>query len=246
MGFDKHKWFEKWFNTPYYHLLYDNRNFKEADAFIFTLVNHLNLKKDSKIWDLACGKGRHAIALNKYDLDVIGTDLSEESIKEALNQENEKLQFYTLDMRSPFRSNYFDYILNLFTSFGYFSNANDDLKVFKSVSNSLKKNGLFVFDYLNKNVVISTLQQTQEIVKSNVKFTISKHVEGNTIIKKIKIEEKGISHEFQESVKLYSVDDIMLLAQKAGLEKVAIFGDYNLNEFIAKTSNRMIFIFRKK
>ncbi|HAI80694.1 MAG TPA: SAM-dependent methyltransferase, partial [Chryseobacterium sp.] len=27
-------WFETWFNTPYYHILYKDRNFEEAENFI--------------------------------------------------------------------------------------------------------------------------------------------------------------------------------------------------------------------
>jgi len=88
MGLDKHNWFETWFNTPYYHLLYNNRSDAEADRFIGNLIKYLQLKQPSKIWDLACGKGRHSIALNKLGYNVVGTDLSEESISKALKYEN--------------------------------------------------------------------------------------------------------------------------------------------------------------
>lgn len=246
MEVDKHNWFERWFNTSYYHLLYDNRNFDEADAFIANLIKHLQIKTHAKIWDLACGKGRHAIALNKYGCDVIGTDLADDSINEALYFENETLCFYKLDMRSPFRSNYFDYALNLFTSFGYFTSSNDDLKVFKSISNSLKKNGIFVFDYLNKNEVIRTLQPHHETIKNNIKFSINKKIEGTKIIKQIQVKDEENTYEYLESVSLYSVDDILALASKAKLEKEAIFGDYHLNAYDATTSTRMIIFFRKK
>lgn len=244
MGIDKHNWFEKWFNTPYYHLLYNNRTHIEADQFISKLVYYLKLKKESRFWDLACGKGRHAIALNKLGYNVIGTDLSEESIKEALTFENESLQFYRLDMRCPFRTNYFDAVLNLFTSFGYFQNANDDVKVFKSVSNSLKPNGVFVFDYLNKNCVVANLQTKHEIIKDDVKFIVTKHLEQNSVVKHIQVFDKQNVHEFCESVKLYDVQDILAMAEKCGLKKEATFGDYELNEYGEK-SNRMIIVFRK-
>jgi len=149
-------------------------------------------------------------------------------------------------MRSPFRSNYFDYALNLFTSFGYFISSNDDLKVFKSIGNSLKKNGVFVFDYLNKGEIICNLQPQQEITKNNIKFTINKQIEGDKVIKQIQVNDGGNIHQYFESVNLYSLDAILALASKVGLEKEAIFGDYNLNEYNAATSSRMIIFFRKK
>ncbi len=69
------EWFKDWFNSPYYHLLYNNRDENEANLFIDNLCNYLNLGKQSKIWDLACGKGRYSIALNKKYYTVLGTDL---------------------------------------------------------------------------------------------------------------------------------------------------------------------------
>jgi len=244
MELDKHNWFEKWFNTPYYHLLYNNRTFKEADGFIKNIVEYLQISQNSKIWDLACGKGRHALALNKLGFDVVGTDLSDESIREALQHENKCLHFYRLDMRAPFRINYFDVVLNLFTSFGYFKSENDDLKVFKSVSNSLKPNGIFVFDYLNKDFVESNIQNVHEIEKEGVKFIINKQLENGKVVKQIKVLDKQKTYDFFESVKLYSFDDIISIAEKAGLKKEATFGDYELNAYGEK-SNRMIIVFRK-
>ena len=58
-------WFKEWFNTPYYHILYKDRDFVEAENFIRNLTQDLQLSKDSKIIDLACGKGRHSVFLQQ-------------------------------------------------------------------------------------------------------------------------------------------------------------------------------------
>ena len=241
----KHNWFEKWFNTPYYHLLYNNRTHTEADLFIAKLMQCLNLKAQSRVWDLACGKGRHSIALNKLGYNVVGTDLSEESINGASQFENDNLQFYRLDMRSPFRTNYFDAVLNLFTSFGYFDNVNDDIKVFKSISNSLKPNGIFIFDYLNSDCVINNLQAQQEIVKNEINFVIKKQIENNRVIKHIKVIDGNIYSEFIECVRLYPLEELLKIAEKTQLKMETVFGDYDLGNYNEKSS-RMIIIFRKK
>lgn len=240
-----HNWFERWFNTPYYHLLYNNRTHTEADLFIAKLIQYLNLEQKSKVWDLACGKGRHSIALNKLGYNVIGTDLSEESINEAAKLENESLQFYKLDMRSPFRINYFDAVLNLFTSFGYFNDEKDDVKVFKSVSNSLKPNGIFVFDYLNRDWVVDNLQTQHEIVKNDVKFIINKEIQNDRVIKHIQVIDAGVTSNYSECVKLYTLDEIIKISEKANLVKENVFGDYELGSYSDKSS-RMIITFRKK
>ena len=120
-------WFESWFDTKYYHILYKERNDEEAQLLMDNLTHYLNLPEDAKILDLACGKGRHAIYLNSLGFDVTGIDLSENSIKEASQFANEKLHFKVHDMRETCNEKY-DAIFNLFTSFGYFEDDTDNYK----------------------------------------------------------------------------------------------------------------------
>ena len=65
------EWFAEWFDTTYYHTLYKNRNDEEAEQFISKLLSFLNLKENASVLDLACGKGRHSVTLNKHDLTVL-------------------------------------------------------------------------------------------------------------------------------------------------------------------------------
>ena len=113
-------WFKDWFNSPYYHLLYQNRDESEASRFIERLLEHLHPPKNARMLDIACGKGRHALQLASKGYDVTGIDLSPESIKFAEQFSHEKLQFFVHDMRRPFWIRYFNYAFNFFTSFGYF------------------------------------------------------------------------------------------------------------------------------
>ena len=92
------EWFEDWFNSKYYHILYKNRDTSEAIFFLKNIINQLKFK-DGKILDVACGKGRHAKYFNELGYEVIGTDLSQKSIEFAKNYSNEKLDFFVHDMR---------------------------------------------------------------------------------------------------------------------------------------------------
>ena len=114
------EWFEQWFDTKYYHILYKDRDHEEARRFIDTLIKYLSPVPNSRILDLACGKGRYSVFLADKGFEVTGIDLSVQSIEYARQFENDHLSFYTHDMRLPFRINYFDYVFNFFTSFGYF------------------------------------------------------------------------------------------------------------------------------
>ena len=114
------QWFEEWFDTPYYHILYSNRDYREAENFLNLLTAFLKLEKKSSIIDLACGKGRHSIYLNKLGYKVLGLDLSEQSISYDKKFENESLEFRVHDMRNRIESEPVDSVFNLFTSFVYF------------------------------------------------------------------------------------------------------------------------------
>jgi len=149
-------WFESWFDTEYYHILYKERNDEEAQLLMDNLTQYLNLPEEARILDLACGKGRHAIYLNSLGYDVTGIDLSENSITEASAYANEKLHFKVHDMRETCDEKY-DAIFNLFTSFGYFDEDDDNLKTLKAIHNSLTETGFAVIDFMNADYVIDNL-----------------------------------------------------------------------------------------
>ena len=238
-------WFKTWFNTPYYHLLYGNRNNEEAAFFIDNLLGHLNLPKASRCWDLNCGKGRHSLYLHQKGYEVIGTDLSEESICFAKQQETAGLHFYKHDMRNLFYANYFDGVFNLFTSFGYFKNQQDDVRVFQSVYKALKPGGLFIVDFFNAACVLANLKASEEKQVGEVAFHIRKRVENNIIIKEITAEDKTGKHLFKEEVKVFTLADFTALADKTGLSVKHCFGNYKLEPFNENTSERLIIIFEK-
>jgi SAM-dependent methyltransferase len=240
------EWFSSWFDTPYYHTLYKNRDYEEASLFIDNVSNFLKIKQSTVCWDLCCGKGRHSIYLNKKGFRVIGTDLSEQSICEANESANETLEFYQHDMRKLFRTNYFEVVFNLFTSFGYFEKREDDLHVFDSVQKALKSNGLFVFDYLNSEYVKSMIVERDSKTIDGITFNISKKIENNTIIKSIDFTDKGESFHFEERVKLFDKTYFEDLAKECNLTILNTFGNYQLQAFDEKTSPRLILVLQKK
>ena len=241
----QHNWFVSWFDTSYYHTLYKHRDNSEASLFIDTIVDFLKLPQQASCWDLCCGKGRHSIYLNKKGFKVIGTDLSEQSIIEATKSANTSLDFYTQDMRTLFRTNYFDVVFNLFTSFGYFDKQTDDEKVFDSVYKSLKPNGIFVFDFLNGQYVKNNLTCKAEQTIDGITFNITKELQNNTIVKSIDFTDNNKEFHFEERVKLFDLAYFKLLAQKAGFTIIHQFGNYKLENFELQASPRLILVLKK-
>ena len=235
-------WFSSWFDSPYYTLLYRDRNDSEAEHFIRLLVDHLQLDDRARMLDLACGKGRHSVQLQKMGFRVVGVDLSANSIAAAKKHENADLHFLRDDMRHFDLGMQFDCIVNLFTSFGYFSDPLDNELVLANVKRHLKPNGLFVMDFFNEQKVRSTLVPHMEKVLDGVRFELSKRIEDGFVKKHIRIYADTQVLDFEEKVQMLAPDQINQWIEKAGLRVLRTFGSYDLEPFNGETSDRYILI----
>lgn len=242
---DSKAWFESWFDSPYYHILYKDRDMTEAEGFIDHLMERLHLPQRSKILDLGCGKGRHSVYLNRKGYDIIGIDLSKENISHCKQYENERLHFYEHDMRKIFRTNYFDGVVNLFTSFGYFAQQHQNELPILAAAKSLNKGGYLVVDFLNAHHVLKQLPHEEMKEINGIKFNIRKKVENDFITKEISFSDKGNDYSFREEVRVLLLEDFHQFYMHAGLEIINIYGDYHLNEFKVHESPRLIMITRK-
>ncbi|MBT8196107.1 MAG: methyltransferase domain-containing protein [Bacteroidia bacterium] len=240
-----HNWFASWFDSPYYHILYSNRDEDEASDFVDEISEYLNLKDGSKILDIACGKGRHSRHLNRLGYNVTGTDLSEENIKYCREYENDSLHFFKHDMRRLFRINYFDAAVNLFTSFGYFEHNRDDKMAIKAAAKGLKKNGKFVIDFMNVSKIALNLVPQNKSTIEGIEFTINRSAGNNFITKNIQFSDNGHDYNFDEKVKMLTLNDFKELFNHASLKIVDIFGNYQLDAFDEKTSDRLILVASK-
>lgn len=240
-----HNWYESWFDSTYYHLLYQHRNDEEAENFLSLLLQRIHLPAPSRVLDLACGKGRHSRFLHHCGHDVTGVDLSPENIRYCKQFENDRLHFYQHDMRRVLRVGYFDAVFNLFTSFGYFDRMSENERVIISATSALRKGGYFIIDFLNAGFIIQHLKESQETEKEGVFFRITRQISGNKIIKTINVDDKGIQHSFREEVALIFPDQFTQWFAKAGLTVLNIYGDYHLGEYHPDSSQRLIFITRK-
>lgn len=242
---DNSNWFEDWFDTSYYHILYKDRDLSEAETFIDNLLSYLNPLKSDYILDVACGKGRHARTINNYGFFVDGFDLSENSIKYAKQYENDKLHFYVNDIRQPLFQDKYKFAFNLFTSFGYFENNEDNILALKSISHSLTEDGILVLDFMNTSKIIKDLIPFELKTINGIDFHITKKLENDFIVKQINFEDNNKQFSFQERVKAISRIDFFKYFDLAGLKIESTFGDYNLNPFNENSSERLIIVAKK-
>jgi SAM-dependent methyltransferase len=238
-------WFDSWFDTKYYHILYKNRNYTEAENFIKNLTADLTIDPNKSILDLACGKGRHSIFLNKLGYTTTGVDLSKESIQHASQFETDTLDFFVHDMRKQIKNKSFDYVFNLFTSIGYFEDELDNLKMLNSIDSYTTKNGVLVIDFMNAHKVVTNLVLDEVKVIDGLTFNINRKLENGFIIKTISFTDNKQDFIFQEKVQALQLEDFENYLKETNFSIYKVVGDYNLGNFDLEKSNRLI-IFAKK
>ena len=240
------EWFDEWFDSIYYHILYQHRDLAEAANFIDKIVAHLDIQKGDKILDLACGKGRHSINLSKQGFDVTGVDLSIQNIELTKQHESDLLHFEVHDMREVYQPNAFDYILNLFTSFGYLDTKEANLEVIRTTVESLRPGGKFLLDFLNPYVVINGLVENEKITIDNVKFNIRReYTDDEYLVKHIDIDDHGQHYCFYEKVKAIRRVEFLEYFERTNLQVLDVFGDYELSPYQMDKSQRLIFLVEK-
>lgn len=237
------QWYASWFDTPFYHILYKDRDHHEAQLFMDNLTGYLNLPEQADILDLACGRGRHSVYLNNLGYQVTGIDLSEKSIAYAKQFETDSLKFEVHDMCDPYPKK-FDAVFNLFTSFGYFDQEEDNLKTIKAIKQDLNDYGFGVIDFMNVSFVANHLITEDKKTVNGIDFYLKRYVKDGHIFKDIEFEFENKNYHFQERVKALTLKDFEALFEEAGCYLLDVFGDYKLRKYYESSSERLIMIFK--
>lgn len=240
-------WYTRWFNSPFYHKLYFERDEKEASAFIDELIRHLKPAPGSCMLDMACGKGRHSKLLAAMGFMVTGIDISPESIRFAKQYETENLEFYVHDMRLPLVANYYDYVFNFFTSFGYFKTRREHDDTIRTIAKSLKPGGIFVIDYLNTHFSEANLVYTESKQLNGTRYDIRRWDDELHFYKKITVHDESLSEPvtFTEEVAKFNLGDFTDMLSFQGLQVQEVFGDYHFGKYDTKKTPRLILVARK-
>jgi len=252
-------WYKKAFGNSYLKI-YSHRNEEEAVEALHLIESvYQPLLKELqtgslRILDLACGQGRYSRLLANLGHEVAGVDLSEELLAAAarsrLKKEplsSGKLWFVRADKRSiPFCAS-FDLVINMFTSFGYFQEDEENFKVLLSAACALKPGGRFLIDYLNRNRVIENLVGESVAGQGGITVRQRRRIspDGLRVEKIIQMEGPKGHDTWSESVRLYSSQEMEQMLSRAGLEVQGLIGNYQGDPF-QPDSARLILIGSKK
>jgi ubiquinone/menaquinone biosynthesis C-methylase UbiE len=237
-------WYKKWFGKEYI-LVYPHRNESEAKQQIEFLIKHIHVPQNAKILDLCCGNGRHTLELKKLGYDVVGIDLSNELLEVARSKASEidlDLKLVQCDMREIPYENYFDLVVQFFTSFGYFDSDAENQKVLSSISKALKPEGKFMIDYMNPDYVVDNLvEKDEKQISDGISVIQERWIENSRVNKKITMTKNDESSVYNESVRMYSLQEIKDMLIQVWLRLGQTYGDFDLSEY-NQNSMRMILI----
>jgi len=243
-------WYEEWFRKEYL-LIYPHRNEAEAVTQVEFIRKHISLPENAKVLDLCCGCGRHSIEIKKLGYDVIGTDLSEEllDIASSTASKNElDIKFFRCDMREMLYENYFDLVVQFFTSFGYFEDDYENQRVLIAISKALKPGGKFLIDYMNPYYVIKNLVKRDEKDIANGAHLIQERWVDESkkrVNKTITLVKEGKESVYSESVRMYSLQEMEDMLSASGLSLTEVYGDFSGTGY-SKDSPRMILLGKSK
>lgn len=242
------EWYKDWFNSAEYLQVYKHRNDQDADELLNLIFSNAELANGSKILDAACGAGRHSIQLAKRGFKVTGFDLSETLLnvaKKSAVEKEEEIEFIKSDIRKFYSEEKFAMIVNLFTSFGYFEEDEENFLFYKNAYKMLDENGYLAFDYFNSNYLSKKLVPESVKTVDELKITEKRVIKNNRVNKEILIEKDGNQKSFTESVRLYNAKKIVEQFKQIGFRNFKIFGNFQGAEFDEKLSERLIIICQK-
>ncbi len=248
---DKHQindsdWYQEAFGD-FYAIVYAHRTVEAAEPEAAFAVQQLQLQEHDVTLDLCCGTGRHLVHLAKRTQNAYGLDYSPTLLARAVETLPGRARLVRADMKAiPFASA-FDVVTSFFTSFGYFEDDADNARVVGEMARILRPGGRFFVDHVNVDHLRKTLEPAS--VRRNGPYEIreSRWIdEKRQRINKItRVFRNGAAlHGSEESVRLYSREELTAILSRAGLTVRGVYGDYDGAPF-DDARPRMLFVGHK-
>ena len=245
------EWFEDdSFWNALYPFMFSERKFDSAVDEVRGILDLARLDKGDAL-DLACGPGRHAVALAQEGFHVTGVDLSPFLLQKAMGlaqEEGVDVEWALDDMRSFVRPEAFDLVVNIFTSFGYFDDRTDDMTVLLNIHRSLRQGGVLVMELMGREILARGFLPTTSEELADGRLLIQRHeiCDDWTRVKNqwILIEgDKATTFRFQHSV--FSGQELKDKLLDVGFGEVELFGGLDGREY-GREARRLVAVARKR
>ena len=224
------EWWETFFDEGYLKAGFGLIRRRKTLADTRFIKRVLSLGPGSRILDVCCGIGRHALELGKLGYRVTGVDISERYLAAAAKRARRRridVQLERHDMRKiPYRGR-FDGAISMWTSFGYFEKEGDNLKTLRGVNRALKTGGRFLIELINRDWLIDNFEPVGWSKLDRGYVLEKRHIDARTsrLIAEWIYTNAGSVSKKNLSLRLYSVHELADLLGRAGFRIDTIFGD---------------------
>ncbi|HTO21549.1 MAG TPA: methyltransferase domain-containing protein [Spirochaetia bacterium] len=186
--------------------------------------------RGARVLDLCCGPGRHSLELARRGFTVTAVDRTQAYLDRAAAKARElglqSVAFLKDDMREFRKPGAFDLVINLFTSFGYFEDPAEDLRVMENIRQSMEPGGKLVMEMLGKEPLAARFRPHDWYEEGGVLFLEDRVLSRDWSwidTRWIRIEGTRRS-EFTLSHRVYSAAELSALARRAGFIETRAFG----------------------
>ena len=244
------EWWGSYFDETYlleYEPLFDLARDRSEIA---RLIEILELPVGSRILDCPCGQGRHAHLLAEAGYDVDGLDYSPQLLKAAKRRGHGRtLRYRRGDMRHLPRewTRTFDAVVNLFTSFGFFADPRDDVRVIREFARVLKPGGQLVWHGASRDGVAARfLARDWWRTRDGTMVAQQRSFDPIAGLLTVESEWKGPSGRGDRThrIRLYTATRLSELCRDAGLIVEQVFDNWQPRP-LRRTSSEMLLVARK-
>jgi SAM-dependent methyltransferase len=245
------EWWEDIYNRDIYFRLYETGDTKLAAKEVEGIISLLKLQPQTKILDLCCGYGRHSTELAKKGFKVVGVDISEKQIQHAIKRAKESnvdVVFQIKDARKLDFNEEFDFVINMFVSFGYFKTEKEDKDMLRGVFKALKPGGKFLMDFWNTEKELKDLKP--RIIEKIGDIIILKDWEFDAVNKRLNWKNTitfpdGRKESWSHSIRAYTVAEIKKLIEESGLKSEKVYGSLKGEKYTINSPAAIITAIKK-
>ena len=211
-------------------ILYNQQRQSNTKVEVEKVVNLLKIGQNDRILDLCCGIGRHSLELARQGFDVVGVDRTTsfvEKAKRRARKNNIKVEFIVGDMREYCQPNSFNIVMNLFGSFGYFEDPDDDRQVVKNMHASLYSGGKLLIETMGKEILAREFQERDWAEEDDTLVLLERkpHQNWGRIQTRWIVIKGNQRVEHTVSVRSYSALELSSLFSECGFVNVQVYGD---------------------
>ncbi|MDD3824946.1 MAG: methyltransferase domain-containing protein [Anaerolineae bacterium] len=243
-------WWETYFGDLYLRLFATKVTPEGTDQEVAGVLALLDPRPGARILDLGCGQGRHAVILARLGYSVAGLDRSAVLLgraREAAREATDKAAWVLGDMRFlPFGQE-FDACVSLFTSFGYFDEAENE-GVLRQICGILRPGGALFLDLPNRDRQAHGGELRPASSQRYGEATILEETHFDPVTSRCTTTytwlEDGRAESITHSVRHYAAPEITAMLRRADLEPLALYGDVDGSPYTAG-SKRLIVVARK-